>query len=858
MPLLLLLIVSGLGAAEWIDRLVDAWSSASTVEARAAAMSEQGPWNRERVLEIGRYGEKVLNGGDPRRAERIFRVQREAAVAAGDQAQLSIAHNWLGVALRRQGRYAEAEVELRKALEILEGHPSTLSRSLVLNNLAVVLATAARYSEALPLLQENLAGAAPRTAASIHQNIGLILAQQGNFASSAEHLFQALQIYTAEKDQRGMALTNHNLGVLERKQNNAAAAESYFATALGLARGMKNRSQEADVLIELARLNQQRGRTVEARKAYTDALLVYQALGVKPGVAETTLALGDLELQVGRLDAALERFQDALAQYETLGDRHYTAAAHRSIGAALLRRGDLEGATARAERAISIAREVGDVEAEWRGMALAGTVLRKSRKLGEARQQLQGAADLIETQRDRVAGSDQERQLYFESAAEPYYDLIELAAAAGERQEALLFAERTRARTLLDILARGPRKANESLTAEESKQYQTLLARLAKLNAGGPGVESQRRDVRKQIDAFTARVQASRPGVQMPGGSVPGLTREALARLTPQADGCVLVYSTGQQATWLFVLERSGVSAYPLALAGERLTAAVERFRSALAARDPAFRTQAEELHRVLLGPATRHLAGKKSLRVLPDGALWDLPFQALVTPSGKFVVEEIPVQYAPSLAVLVELQKARPGKPAMKPLLALGGQVSVETPRALQELPELYHGGSVVTEATEAAFRQLAPSHRVLHVTAHGVLNAANPMYSQLQLRGAERPRSVDEDGVLEAWEILRMPLGADLAVLSACESGRGRIARGEGVIGLSWAFFVAGVPTVVVSQWKVAEIPTTGLMRTLHREYARGRPAAEALRLAAMGLMQNAQYRHPFYWAGFIAVGR
>jgi CHAT domain-containing protein len=113
--------------------------------------------------------------------------------------------------------------------------------------------------------------------------------------------------------------------------------------------------------------------------------------------------------------------------------------------------------------------------------------------------------------------------------------------------------------------------------------------------------------------------------------------------------------------------------------------------------------------------------------------------------------------------------------------------------------------------------------------------------------------------DGRLEAWEILDLGFTADLAVLSACKTARGKFGWGEGIIGLSWSMFAAGASTAIVSQWEVDSASTTSLMIGFHRRLL-GKTAAgapEALRQAALTLLRNPAYRHPFYWAGFIAVG-
>ena len=108
-----------------------------------------------------------------------------------------------------------------------------------------------------------------------------------------------------------------------------------------------------------------------------------------------------------------------------------------------------------------------------------------------------------------------------------------------------------------------------------------------------------------------------------------------------------------------------------------------------------------------------------------------------------------------------------------------------------------------------------------------------------------------------MTAREILQSNLHADLAVLSACETARGSFRFGEGLIGMSWAFLVAGTPATLVSQWKVDSAGTSDLMVAFHRNLRAKIPKPEALQRAALSVMHNPAYRHPFYWAGFMLVG-
>jgi CHAT domain-containing protein len=310
------------------------------------------------------------------------------------------------------------------------------------------------------------------------------------------------------------------------------------------------------------------------------------------------------------------------------------------------------------------------------------------------------------------------------------------------------------------------------------------------------------------------------------------------------------------------------------------VTRDVRELRRRLAARDLEAVALASRLYRRLLQPAEAQLAGRSRLVVIPDGVLWELPFQALSPRPGRYLIEERSLSYAPSLTVLREMQRHRhaplPGAPALlafgnptlgetqkrRGLALMGGETLAPLPEAerqVRELARLYGSAAsrvyVGPEASEARAKAEAPRARVLHFATHGLLDGADPLYSQLVL-AAPGPADT-EDGLLEAREILELDLSADLAVLSACETGRGRVSAGEGLIGLSWAFFVAGVPTTVVSQWQVEAGSTAALMLAFHRELRAGHGQAEALQRAMRELLRRPQWRQPFFWAGFAVMG-
>jgi CHAT domain-containing protein len=204
------------------------------------------------------------------------------------------------------------------------------------------------------------------------------------------------------------------------------------------------------------------------------------------------------------------------------------------------------------------------------------------------------------------------------------------------------------------------------------------------------------------------------------------------------------------------------------------------------------------------------------------------------------------------------------PSRPLEAPSRLLSGLIRngkiVELPGTQREadaLRKYFPGARILTRqrAQERIFKQEAGQYRYLHLATHGFTNDAAPLMSSLVL--AEPGRESAEDGFLTARELLELDLNAELAVLSACNTGRGERKAGEGVVGLSWALLVAGCPSVVVSQWGVDDASTATLMIDFYRNLTQGRQKADALRQAALRLERRQRTRHPYYWASFVLIG-
>jgi CHAT domain-containing protein len=558
-------------------------------------------------------------------------------------------------------------------------------------------------------------------------------------------------------------------------------------------------------------------------------------------------------------------------------------------------------------RAAGLAEEISAPEELWKGQELVGRALRALNQTAEARQSFLSSIATVERLRGDVAGGEQQQQSFLENRLSPWLGMVELLVSRREYAEALSFAERSKARVLLDALSAGRADLRQSLSQQEKQAEEGRRLQLVSLNSqlatearrdkpDASRVAALRIEIEKarlEYEDFETRLYITHPELRVQRGEAPVITAEEVTALLPDDASVLLEYVVADEETYLFAVTKAAgkaeaeIRVYTLPVKREELARQTEAFRVQLAGRDLSFRASAVKLYELLLKPAEAQLRGKTNLVIAPDNTLWDLPFQALLGGANRFLLEDAAISYAPSLTVLREMARRRrsrgqDGAPAT--LLALGnpspgkeaGDRAAPTlrdgklgplPEAEQEVKALgrLYGASrskVYTgaEASEDRFKSEAGKAGILHFAAHGLVNNASPMYSHLALAGG----GAGEDGLLEAWELTRLDLKADLAVLSACETARGRTAAGEGMIGLSWAMFIAGVPSIVVSQWKVESAGTRELMVNFHRglmtptEAGKAkRTKSEALRQAALKLLKSPETNHPFYWAGFVLMG-
>lgn len=778
-----------------------------------------------------------------------------------DEYGMASALSTLGELAMREGDFTQAIDDLQRSLALYQqlshgGSNYDYYLVEVYAALGRVYTTAGDHRLALSFLEKALAKTPPQTqqAANLLNSVGYLYMEQEDFAQAKAHFDRSLEIYLAENNPREAARVLLNLGVIEQRQNNYDEALGRFRLSLQAAKATQN----TDVTIAAG---EGIGVVLTAKKDFAGALeALNQSLVIAKDIKDKTRQTELL-------------WRTAQAYYEM---ENYTQS------------------VALAANAVALARASHLPKLAYLATTTLGQSYAAQRKIELATDTLKQAVEQIEMMREQVAGSELESQLFLENKVASYHSLVDLFIKQDKPLDALLFAERAKGRVLLDVLSGGKADIAKALTPTEKGETLRLNRRISEINdrirrseTDSTSLDSLYRQLdvgRLEYQSFQDALYVAHPDLRLRQGETAALTSTDVNQLTLNKDGAYLEYVVSKEQIYLFILTTNratngpDLKAYRLAIKPEDLARKVDQFHQRLANRHPDFAGVARELYATLIEPAGQQLRGISTICIVPDGFLWNLPFQALITNSNHYLIEDHALYYAPSLSVLREMIKEKGPKTSREAsLIAFGNPLIGKDEQPNEErcpLPEAEtevksvaktfgSAGSKIfigREASEKTFRALASTYATVHLATHGILDNRQPLYSHLLLTKTEG--DPENDGLLEAREIMNMNLNADLAVLSACETANGRISPGEGVMGMSWAFFAAGTRSMIVSQWKVNSSSTAELMSNFYhsREASRRRSygyKADALRAADLQLMKDRRYRHPFYWAGFVMIG-
>ncbi len=840
----------------------------------------------ERLERLTAAGKRLAQRhGDWRSAQRVLEPALEAAIALGDSAALSYLEMVLGIVHFRQGDHAVAIELMEGALTYFESVGDSLNQQKTLINLGNSHLFMADYynAEQRFVRAANLAAARGDSLilARVAQNSGLLHFQQGRYGEAYNDYILALEIGGDRLYPLDRGEIDNNLGIVHKAYGDSARAAARLGAALATAESLDHRDLKARVLNNLGRLAWAHGEHTLAADYFERSLALKREINNRLGVFNTLFNLGSFYQTRGDTARAWEYFRQAEELNQTLGYFLGEARLHYAYGKLQRDAGFPEPALDHLRQGSKLAQRLAaddvlyafyDTEASCH--LLRGDTLAAIRAL-------ENSLELIENIRSGI-DIEADRELFLTKMLPVYRELLQLQLAGGDRQGAYETFERMKVRNLLDMLDGAflvfeteMTKAELARKAELESNLRLVKQEVRQLHSDGtrgaaPVIDSlvlRQQRVRGELLAFEDELFLRHPELQLQMGKGEPIGFRDAAKLLNQNEAA-LCYLVEEETTTCLVLRNQGRRQY--SLTPYRLQVGREQLRASAATihTDTDF-FEMSRLYTQLIDPVTISLEGVERLCIIPDAYLHALPFQAFLNPATeRFLIEDYAVYYVYSLSTLAELRAT--GTAGRETVLALGNpdlgeQGMVTLSGVFQALPaseqEVQAVGSIYgdraqlflhNQASESVFKQYAAAHGLLHLATHGLLDEVNPLFSALLLSSDKA-----EDGLLTAREIITLELNADLVVLSACATARGVLSEGEGMLGLSRAFFGAQVPTIIASLWQVEDESTRILMEQFFRNIKNDLRPAKALQAAQLYLLNQTEYSYPFFWAPFQVFG-
>ncbi len=764
--------------------------------------------------------------------------------SVGDKQEEQGALNNIGLVLSRLGNQRRAiEVE-QQSLRLAQEIGNRAEEAVVLNNLGLAYHELGEERQAIGefekalVIQHELGNVASEGAA--WSNLGAIHYTQGDLEASLEAFDRALALRKEGNDRRGQANTTGKIAVLRHAFGQDEEALQLFQQALKIDREVGDHSEESTSTMNMGSVLMALGRYPQAVETFDRAMHLQEQWGKTKDWGNQLSAKAVALTAMGQYEAAQQALTIALAAQRSIENRRGESESLARLAALQLARGNPAEGVEPATEAARIAAEIGEKRSRAEGLY---RLARCQKALGHesaALTAINEALDLSETVRASVPDYDL-RAAFFSTVRDQYDLKVELQVALGNVTGAFETAEASRARSLYDLLRN-----------------------------------------------------------RLPSGTAPETGKVSLVELAGEVspNTVVLEYSLGRESSYLFVVTSEGIRELPLAGRAEIEAVARKLYAAWSAHQDsPA---DCEALSRMLLGQVRHEIQGRRVV-VVPDGALAYIPFDALLTSPGRRLIEDhdvVAVVSLSSLKLMRDRTRNRPpaskliavfadpvfssDDPRVRPDLKSSSQaaVGVELSRSARDagLPGLKRLPSSRQEA--AAISALAPEKqrwegldfdarlaavhdpklkdfRIVHFATHGLMNSRDPRLSGLVFSLVD-PKGRPQNGFLRADEVANLKLGADLVVLSACQTALGKELRGEGLLGLARGFMYAGAPRVIASLWMVADSAATELMSSFYQALLGAHmPASEALRSAKLRLMRNPLRSAPYYWAGFSLEG-
>jgi len=597
--------------------------------------------------------------GNMEQAIRALTEAVHAAKASGNALSIGGQARELGLAYRSIGQLDEAMRWLEEALAVYRSTQNRRDEAFALRDASMVDADAGNYWKALERMQEaarifhDLGLSHPEGATIGH--LPMIYGPLGDYEAALRTARQGLESAYANQDPLMEQRIVEHIGTIYLRLGKPGEALPYLEKSLSLAPQTKAMHLHLNALLSLGEAYAGLGRTGKAAASLDEGLAAARKMGRPASEAQALDLLGEFWLKRNDLGKAMTFFEQSLAIAERIRLPQLTLAARRGLA--------------------RVASRLNRPEEAWL--------------------HLKPALEAIESVRGRIPTPDL-RAHFVEQNAAAYEEAIDALASLGRGREALLVAERARARAFLDLLAESKANLRKGLTAEQERERQGLEAKVSQALGALAKEDSEKNQLaaaepEAKLAAWHEAVRVTNPEYAALRYPQP-YTPEQAQRLARERGLAILQFALGTRRSHLWVITGSAVRMIRLPPRAQ-IESAVGAYRARLARPAPGDAgAVSHQLYRMLLGGAEPLLAGERKILIAPDGILYYLPFEALHPQPGRFLVEDFTIGYAPSVSAFASLRPAR--APRAYDLLAYGDPVF--SPSEAAHMRSVYRSGGI------------------------------------------------------------------------------------------------------------------------------------------------------------------
>ena len=833
--------------------------------------------------------------GNSKEARSYFLNAEKIAKDINDLDNQALAYSELGVSLSFTNNLIEAKKNYLKSYEIYKILGNRGRLSLLSDNIAKIYMTMFDYSSALKFYQKGIQFAGDNKRAHILNLIGLadVYTNLSNYSKAIEYYKEAQELSSEINELSLKAEVNKGLGILNYNLDQYENALRYFGSFEDFAKKSGYFYLEADAYHKIGICLMQ----IDSLKDSGKNLLIAEANAQKTGDTYLqALCLTDLALLKVKMND-FSKASEFITRAKTLsakGNFSYLDARIELIT------GDISDNFNRAklhyESALSLAKKISDFDLQIEAYSSLANLFDKNNLSEAAGSYYSSAISLVEDISRPLFKSNEVQISYFSSKRDVYSSYAEFLLKQKDYVKAFSLIDKSRSRNLMQNLTN---LKLQSLIKDE-KTLNRLYEYDWMIHSGIYNM-SQLDSIRLQYNLFKTDLIAGSKELSEFLDNQSVLSVSEIQTKLNIGENILSIYSSGGN-TYLFLINKKGFKTFETGVPKSevnKLLSSISPYYSREGSSAISFYNQdlfsfnsaaSFEFYNKLLRVALNEIPKQEKIIIIPSVELIVLPFDFLVSGYDEessaysykdkhFLIYDYDFSYSTSVSAFTE-EKTNHLSNSNKSLIVgdpsidmhikgfaerrglLEGNPGIQRSLALlplkyskeeiSEIGNIINADKILTEneATETNFKQNAEFRSIIHLSTHSFLFNKQPV---IFFSNVSDP---DNDGFLEASEIVQLKLNSDLVVLSSCNSGLGRIDESEGIIGMSKAFFEAGAKSVIVSLWEVNDKYTSRLMTLFYKKLSSGLDKSEALRQAKIEFIKEYS-PNPYYWGAFVLSG-